>query len=325
MSCARRTATRSGPRCAGNRCACATWTCCGSTGRWEELVDLDPGDEQAHVELMRRYADGGDRHAGLRQFERLDRALRRELGVGTGRRGDARCAIASWRRPARAAAAPPTLIGRDDELATIERLLREAGDGRARTIIVTGPAGIGKSAVLREARALAERMGMAGRSRHVSAGRRNLAVRPGDRGARRRLPPPPDAARRSRRHVPRGDRSGPARRRRHLVGPNSDTSGCSSPRPNWSASPPRGHGLLLTVDDLHSADEASLRLLHYLARATLDERVAIIVTHRPQPMSATLADIRDSLIGRHGAVSIDLAPLDRDGDARPDRPAPRRP
>ncbi len=72
-----------------------------------------------------------------------------------------------------------------------------------------------------------------------------------------------------------------------------------------------GHGLLLTVDDVHSADEASVRLLHYLARSTLDQRVAIIVTHRPQPISATLADTRDSLIGRHGAVSIDLAPLDR--------------
>ena len=128
------------------------------TGRWEELVELEPGDEQAHVELMRRYAAAGDRHAGLRQFERLDRALRRELGVAPGVEA---CALRDRLLAASGPASSPAteLIGRDAELATIERLLREAGDGRARTIIVTGPAGIGKSAVLREARALAEGWG----------------------------------------------------------------------------------------------------------------------------------------------------------------------
>jgi len=49
--------------------------------RWQDLADLDTGDERAHLELMRRYIAAGDRHAALRQFERLDRVLRRELGV----------------------------------------------------------------------------------------------------------------------------------------------------------------------------------------------------------------------------------------------------
>ena len=50
-------------------------------GRWSDVVDLDPADEPAHVALMRQYADAGDRHAAIRQYERLDRVLRRELGV----------------------------------------------------------------------------------------------------------------------------------------------------------------------------------------------------------------------------------------------------
>ena len=54
-------------------------------GRWETVVELDDSDELAHLELMRRHAANGDRHAALRQFERLDRALRRELGVAPGR------------------------------------------------------------------------------------------------------------------------------------------------------------------------------------------------------------------------------------------------
>ena len=53
--------------------------------RWETVIELDPSDELAHLELMRRHAANGDRHAALRQFERMDRTLRRELGVAPGR------------------------------------------------------------------------------------------------------------------------------------------------------------------------------------------------------------------------------------------------
>ncbi len=53
-------------------------------GQWEAVVELDASDERAHLALMRRHAANGDRHAALRQFERLDRALRHELGVAPG-------------------------------------------------------------------------------------------------------------------------------------------------------------------------------------------------------------------------------------------------
>ena len=54
-------------------------------GQWETVVELDASDELAHLALMRRHAANGDRHAALRQFERMDRTLRRELGVVPGR------------------------------------------------------------------------------------------------------------------------------------------------------------------------------------------------------------------------------------------------
>jgi DNA-binding SARP family transcriptional activator/pimeloyl-ACP methyl ester carboxylesterase len=53
-------------------------------GRWSELVELDPVDEEAHVQLMRELADQGDRRGALRQYEALDRALRRDLGDAPG-------------------------------------------------------------------------------------------------------------------------------------------------------------------------------------------------------------------------------------------------
>ena len=61
------------------------------------------------------------------------------------------------------------------------------------------------------------------------------------------------------------------------------------------------NGLLLTIDDVHDADDASLRLLHYLARTTHAEHVCMVVAHRPAPVSETLAETRQSLLERHGA------------------------
>ena len=84
-SCCPRTATRNGPRSGGSSCASGTSTCCGSTVVGKTVIELDPSDELAHLALMRRYAANGDRHAALRQFERMDRTLRRELGVAPGR------------------------------------------------------------------------------------------------------------------------------------------------------------------------------------------------------------------------------------------------
>jgi DNA-binding SARP family transcriptional activator len=53
-------------------------------GEWRELADLDPTNEEAHVELMRRHLEAGDGSAALRQYEHLERVLDRELGVTPG-------------------------------------------------------------------------------------------------------------------------------------------------------------------------------------------------------------------------------------------------
>jgi tetratricopeptide (TPR) repeat protein len=279
------------------------------TRQWERLAALEPGDEQAHVELMRRFVEIGDRHAALRQFERLDRALRRELGVAPGAEA---CALRDRVLDSAAPGAlpPTTLIGRDAELATIERLLREVGEGRARTIIVTGPAGMGKSAMLSEARSLARGWGWRvghGTSAPVE-------------GTWPFAPVIEALADVCRQHPTLLDGLADTYREeidRVLRGAEATWSGESGHQRLFVAAAELvrlaagRHGLLLTVDDLHSADEASVRLLHYLARSTFDQRVAIVVSHRPQPISATLADTRESLIGRHGAMPVDLAPLDR--------------
>ena len=69
-----------------------------------------------------------------------------------------------------------------------------------------------------------------------------------------------------------------------------------------------GPGLLLVVDDLHDADEASLRLLHYLARCAVDERVVLVLAHR-EPAPALVHDITASMVARGGGHLVELRPL----------------
>jgi DNA-binding SARP family transcriptional activator len=50
-------------------------------GRWREVVEIDPLDEEAHRELIRAALDGADRLGAIRQFDRLRSILGEELGV----------------------------------------------------------------------------------------------------------------------------------------------------------------------------------------------------------------------------------------------------
>src|SRR6478752_5369376 len=50
-------------------------------GQWEALLRAEPSDEQAHLALVRDRAERGDFRGALRQFQRMEQALHRELGV----------------------------------------------------------------------------------------------------------------------------------------------------------------------------------------------------------------------------------------------------
>ena len=48
-------------------------------GDWRELVELDPTDEEAHAELIRRHLAAGDGAAARHEYEHLGRALERPV------------------------------------------------------------------------------------------------------------------------------------------------------------------------------------------------------------------------------------------------------
>lgn len=276
-------------------------------GRWEDLALTDPADEDASLALARKLADGGDRRGALRQLERLERALRGELGVTPSP------AVASLRAELRALDAPQpdgqrSPIGRDPELARIDRLIVAASNGQGRTLFVSGPAGIGKTAVLRWLDRRAEERGL----------RVGFGTAAAIEGAWPYAPALEALADLCRRHPALLDGLADEYRveiEGALRGTSPDWTGESRHQRLFVSAAEllrlasSGGGAVLVVDDAHDADEASLRLLHYLSRTAVGERIVIVVAHRPWPLRPAMDAMRRSLIGRGTSVPLDLGPL----------------
>jgi DNA-binding SARP family transcriptional activator/RecA/RadA recombinase len=275
-------------------------------GRWEAVTDADPADEPAHLALIRSLAGAGDRRSALRQFERLERGLRRELGVAPSpealRLRDELLAAESAARPV----IKIVLVGRDNEQAHVVRLLDSVRRGRGRVLFVGGPAGIGKTALLTavEAAATAQRM-------RVGVG---VAARiEGDWPYAPVLEALADLCRHHPTLLDGLDDAFREEIERALSGRLFSWDGQGAHQRLFVATTEllrlaaAGAGAVLIVDDAHDADEASLRLLHYLARSTVTERLLIAVGHRPA--TGILGEVRRSLLARGNATALDVTPL----------------
>jgi DNA-binding SARP family transcriptional activator len=279
------------------------------SGRWSELALADPADEEANLARARQLADSGNRGAALRQLERLERALRRELGVRPGP------AVVSLRAELLASDAPETqrrparmLFGRDTALRRIDRLIVAASTGQGRTLFVSGPAGIGKTAVVRWLDRRAEERGLrvgVGAAAALEGAWPYAPVLEALADLCRRYPALLDGLADEYRSEIEGalrgsspEWAGESRHQRLFVS--------AAELLRLAAS---GGGAVLIVDDAHDADEASLRLLHYLSRAAVGERILIVVAHRQWPLRPAMDAMRRSLIGRGTSVPLDLGQL----------------
>ncbi|GAA4699389.1 transcriptional activator [Phytohabitans rumicis] len=296
-------------------------------GRWADLVEIDSTDVEAHLALMREHAARGDRRAALRQFERMDRALQRELGVGPSDEAVAlRDSLLDAEPDLTAPAAAGALVGHAAAAAALEAAMELAAAGRGRAVFLSGAAGMGKSAVAEWLRGKA-----AGRGWRTGYG-----VASAIEGAWPYAPVLEALADLCRRHPTLLDGLDDQCRDdidRALSGRALDWHGEASHQRLFVAVAElvrlaaAGPGVLLTVDDAHEADEASLRLLHYLARSCSTERLLIVLAHRRQPVTEAFEEVRSSLLGRAAGAGVALSPLDRAETAalalacRPDLPA----
>ncbi|MCW2601204.1 MAG: hypothetical protein JWM02_3033 [Frankiales bacterium] len=112
--------------------------------QWSMLAEADPTNEDAACRLMELALAAGDRHSTLRTYGRLCRALEQELGVRPGGRArELYETCVAGLTPAD----PVHLLGRDVELAHAEAALRAAATGSRTVLLMSGPGGIGKTAL----------------------------------------------------------------------------------------------------------------------------------------------------------------------------------
>lgn len=126
-----------------------------ASAQWERLAQLDPTDEPAHRELMRRELAAGNRASAMRWYARLRQALQEELAVAPDGETEAlyeQC-LAGLQAPG------PLFVGRQREVAQAGAWLRAAPGARPGGVVIRGPAGIGKTTFCRQLGSMARAQG----------------------------------------------------------------------------------------------------------------------------------------------------------------------
>ena len=297
-----------------------------------QLLSLDPLQEPVHRTLMRLQALLGQRGAALRQYQHCVSVLRSELGVEPEaktrqlyqeilQQRAAPRAAAAGRRP-RVPKVPETrpaetpLIGRDAEVAQLREALDRAAAERGGLLVVLGEAGVGKSRLVEELVAHARQrdarvlLGRAYESDQILLfGPVVDALRTG------RVGEDPDVL----------DALGSVWRA-ELARLLPEVASSVSPPPSrvdyrrlfemiaqLVAHLAARDTLLLVLEDLHWADELTVRLLAFLARRLSGERALLVVTAREEEL-ADAPMLRRTLedLGRAGLLSsLGLGPLSR--------------
>jgi len=214
------------------------------------------------------------------------------------------------------AAATEPLLERNEELARIESALADARTGRGRFVVVEGPAGMGKTALLAAARTAAAEAGMRVLRSRATEMETNFGF-----GVVRQLfeRPLAEASELERADLLQGA-AGVAAGLLGLPGaPPADAPPSSGVDPSFAIL----HGLYwlcanlaavsplcLVVDDAHWADAASLRYLAFLLTRLEELDAALVVATRP-PEARTDAELLTAVTTDSSADAIRLVPLSR--------------
>jgi hypothetical protein len=305
-----------------------------------QLIACDPFQEAAHRALMRLYAGGGRRAAALKQYQSCVVVLQRELGVepeaetrdlyqallqnlqvqqiGAVAPGSTLAASSSpeERSPISDDAHRMQLVGRDRELTLLRQAFEGASRSSGRVIALIGEAGIGKTRLAQEfARSVVERGG------RVLLGRcyESEQILP--------FGPWVDAVRRGR-VLDLPEASGLDRIWRielaRLFPEIADAEIHQRSEPTdylrlfesmarlFAAVAPR-QPMLLLFEDLHWADEMSLRLLAFIARRVPHWRVLVVLTARSEEVAdvPALRQAMHELRNEHSISELGLSRLSR--------------
>ena len=306
-----------------------------------KLLGLDPLQEVVHRALMGLYAETGRREAALRQYQHCVRVLERELGIEPEaatkalyqdilrqrpRRSFAPNAAAPrpghlGERPGQVAGVETELVGRSKEMENLCGQLGGASSAKGRVVAVLGEAGIGKSRLVGE---LADR-----------AARRDMAVLIGRSYESEQILPfgPWVAALRAGRLADdAGLLSGLAPGLRPELARLLPEIGTGA-APEAAATDVRlifesvtqlitllteRQPLLCVLEDLHWADEMSVRLVAFVGRRLVQQPVLLVVTARDEELAdaPALRQALDDLRREERLTSLTLGPLSREETQR---------
>jgi DNA-binding SARP family transcriptional activator/tetratricopeptide (TPR) repeat protein len=288
-------------------------------------VEHDPFDEGAHRRLITRLDASGDRAAAMRSYQMLTERLRSELGVAPSSQTRELVDQLRLRTPTAPAERRRTplvpgmlpLVGRDRELAELERAWGAVTAGSGAAAVIRGEAGIGKTRLVTELRS---RASAAGAETAVCAALDLGGAAPLSLWAeliRELLPwlpaPPADAA------WPDDLAALAAELPAHFArSPDAHTTVAPDLQRTrlyeavvallgWAT---RQTPLLLVFEDVHSADVPSLELAGYAARRIGGLPVMMLITRRELPHSAA-ADTLEHALRSRGTLrcEVDLGPL----------------
>jgi hypothetical protein len=214
------------------------------------------------------------------------------------------------------AVATGPLLERSEELARIESALADARAGRGRFLVIEGPAGIGKTALLAQTRTAAAQGGMRVLRSRGTELERDFAF-----GVVRQLfePPLAEASGQERTDLLHGA-AGVAAALLELPGaPAGDGRPSSGVDPSFAilhglywlcANLAAAGPLYLVVDDAHWADGPSLRYLSFLLTRLEELDAALVLATRPRE-AGTDAELLAALTSDPSADVIRLSPLTR--------------
>jgi len=300
------------------------------------LLALDPLQEAVHRALMRIHAHRGRRDAALRQYQVCVDVLQRELGTEPeletrelyraliGRRSGEVAAdeapspaeVASLHRADDRDSGAAPLIGRERELAQLGEILDRAFTGPCRVAALVGEAGIGKSRLAAELVAEAGRRGgrvLVGRAHQVEqalyygpwvdALRSGNAIIDGARPDRLSAPLRAELAR----LFPEVGVDQPGERR--APGDPVDQLRLFEAVAQLIQALLGSGPLVVLLEDVHWADDTSLRLLAFIARRLASSPLVLAVTAREEELDSV--PVLRSLLREPSVTRIALGPLSR--------------
>ena len=199
------------------------------------------------------------------------------------------------------------LVGREPELILLRKHIFDKAESGGKTILLAGDAGVGKTRLAHEILRRADELGLTTLSGAAYEQEGQLIYQPFVEAFDRYLVAHPSSEHNPITHyTPLG-----------ISDPQQEQSALFRATATFLINLAQQAPVILLVDDLHAADETSLRLFHYLARQTRSAPVILLATYRTDGIgSQAFETLFNALYREQLSETLSLTSLKRDDVGR---------